>query len=470
VNLAHRLGKVRPPKRRLSLRTRILLAFLGVVVVTLVINLVSISLVHGSLYTQVDEVLSVDATAIMQSSSATAPTSHSTENLTTQLQTFASSIGVVAVKYPTSTTSEVTGQPAGVSLLAANGPLPLGNVTLGSWRFVTVTSSSGTTVTVGENLDTYSATTTAVNLEELLSTVITITLLIILSIWTIVNGVRPLAAITSVVREIDSGNLNERIDVTDRIQGTEYAAVGSSFNAMLDGLAEHSAREFAISAELRQFVADAGHELRTPLTVISGYTQILARGTADPVRTADSLARIDSEVSRMSRVVDDLLSLAKLETRSELRYESVNLADMVSDLVEDHRAVDTDSAHPVEVVVHGLVTIDADVDLLSRVFVNLLANLRAHTPEGTAATIELRTVDQVALATYSDNGPGVSDPSQVFIRFWQANTNRSGTGTGLGMAIAAAAVRAHHGDISAENSPTGGFTVRVRLPLVLAVV
>jgi two-component system OmpR family sensor kinase len=112
----------------------------------------------------------------------------------------------------------------------------------------------------------------------------------------------------------------------------------------------------------------------------------------------------------------------------------------------------------------------ADVDLLSRVFVNLLANLRAHTPEGTAATIELRTVDQVALATYSDNGPGVSDPSQVFIRFWQANTNRSGTGTGLGMAIAAAAVRAHHGDISAENSPTGGFTVRVRLPLVLAVV
>lgn len=434
-----------------------LVAFIGAAVVTLVINLASISIVHSALYSQVDTILNADAQAILAAS-----TSLNT-SLATQVRGYASVIGAVSVRAPWFAAPAIVGRPSGVSFLRSHR-FTNGVLTSHSWRVVTVSNYSGVIVTVAESTRDLSATSAALTIEEALSTAIALALLLILSFWVILNGVRPLDAITKVVRTIGQDDQAKRIEITDKMQGTEFASVAISFNTMLDALTERAARESALSAQLRRFVADAGHELRTPLTVISGYAQVLEDPSLDQARRHEAMSRMTSEISRMGRVVEDLLALARLEARSDLRYESVDVTTLIGDLIEDHRTLDYDE-HPVFLVAPASLPTSLDVDLFSRVVVNLLANLRSHTPVGTSATITCHQDRTQLIVSYEDSGPGVSDPSSVFVRFWQANSNRSSSGTGLGMAIAAAAVAAHGGTITARPSKTGGLGVDVTLPL-----
>lgn len=435
-----------------------LVAFIGVALVTLVVNLASISIVQTALYSQVDTILTADANAVLAVSSPANP------SLGLQIQDYASVIGAISVRAPWLVRPSVVGALPARQLLRSHYFVN-GATTSDGWRVVTVSNSKGVIVSVAQSTRDLSASSTALSLEEAVSTFIAMALLVILALWVLLNGVRPLSAITRVVAEMDSGALDKRIEITDKMLGTEFGALAHSFNAMLDDLLERSTREAALSAQLRQFVADAGHELRTPLTVISGYTQVLEASSDDPNRRQEALNRMTSEVSRMSRVVEDLLALARLEARSDLRYESVDLIALVRDLIDDHSTLDTTADHPVSLAGPTELFVALDVDLISRVVVNLLANLRLHTPLGTSAKFIVRSTENNVELIYEDNGPGVSDPVKVFTRFWQENSNRNSTGTGLGMAIAAAAISAHGGTIVAENIDPHGLRIRASLPV-----
>ncbi|MCL4161821.1 UNVERIFIED_CONTAM: hypothetical protein GTU68_007697 [Idotea baltica] len=229
-----------------------------------------------------------------------------------------------------------------------------------------------------------------------------------------------------------------------------------------------SARE-ASEERLRRFAADASHELRTPLTTIAGYAEMYRTGiVSSPEDVARAMDRIEGETGRMSRLVEDLLVLARLDQRRPLELGEVELSSLLRDVVDDARAADPDrliglTPSDIEVVVSG------DDDRVRQAIANLLANTRAHTPHSTRVNVSLEVVGQSAGITVSDNGPGMSpdDAEHVFDRFFRAESSRSRStgGSGLGLSIVAAVVEAHGGIVELDTAPGEGTSFTVWLPI-----
>ena len=173
----------------------------------------------------------------------------------------------------------------------------------------------------------------------------------------------------------------------------------------------------------------------------------------------------------MTELVEDLLLLARLDEGRELALESVELAPMLEEVVADARAAGPDH-HVTLIADDEPLLVRADQARLRQVFVNLLANARVHTPEGTNVRVSAHQDADCVVVRVHDDGPGI-DPSvadTLFERFARADTSRSRTAgsTGLGLAIAAAVVQAHHGVLSVESEP-GNTTFSVSLPRADAV-
>jgi two-component system OmpR family sensor kinase len=227
---------------------------------------------------------------------------------------------------------------------------------------------------------------------------------------------------------------------------------------------------------MRQFVADASHELRTPLTTIRGFAELYRQGAASaPEQTADLLRRIEQEAARMGLLVEDLLLLARLDRERPLSLAPVELPVLASDAVEAARVVAPERRVELEIEPgSGPLVVYGDDARLRQVIGNLMTNALTHTPPEASVTLRLRAEPgNLAVVEVADTGPGLTpdQAERVFERFYRvdaARTRRAGgnTGTGLGLAIVAALVRAHHGTVEVTDTPGGGSTFRVRLPLV----
>ncbi|HZT10246.1 MAG TPA: HAMP domain-containing sensor histidine kinase, partial [Actinomycetota bacterium] len=207
------------------------------------------------------------------------------------------------------------------------------------------------------------------------------------------------------------------------------------------------------------------HELRTPLTSIRGYAELFRRGAESrPEDLAKSMSNIESEASRMSVLVDDLLLLARLDQGRPLDREPVDLAVVASEAVESARAIDPDRT--IELVADDPVRIVGDASRLRQVIDNLLDNARVHAP-GSPVRIEVSLQGEEALLRIADRGPGL-DPEvegRIFERFMRGDPSRSrGTGgVGLGLSIVQAIVAAHGGEVTASSGEQGGTVFDVRL-------
>jgi two-component system OmpR family sensor kinase len=219
---------------------------------------------------------------------------------------------------------------------------------------------------------------------------------------------------------------------------------------------------------LRRFVGDASHELRTPLAAVSAYAQLFERGAKRrPEDLSRVMAGIRAETARMGHLVDDLLLLARLDEGRPLERKPVDLVDLVTEAVETASAVGPE--WPLTLEAAGTVRVIGDSVRLRQVVDNLLANVRAHTPPGTRATVRVSASDVDALVEVADEGPGLTaeQAEKVFERFYRADPSRSRQhgGTGLGLGIVAAIVAAHGGSVAARPRPEGGAAFTVRLPL-----
>jgi two-component system OmpR family sensor kinase len=291
--------------------------------------------------------------------------------------------------------------------------------------------------------------------------------------WLVRLGLRPLEDVERTADSIAAGNLDQRVPGAD--QPTEVGRLARALNVMLeriqtafDARVRSEARLRENEQHLRQFVADASHELRTPIAAVSAYAELFERGAWEqPDDLPRVMAGIRTETARMDRLVDDLLTLARLDEGLPMEQEPVELVALASDAVRTATAVGPDwpvrfwAAHPVE--------ISGDEDRLRQVVDNLLANVRAHTPPGTSATVRVDQLDGLAQIEVRDTGPGMpaEDAHRVFERFYrtdQARTRTSG-GSGLGLSIVSAIVAAHGGTVSAESAPGEGMTVTVHLPI-----
>lgn len=308
------------------------------------------------------------------------------------------------------------------------------------------------------------------------------------------HSLRPLREIESVAGRIASGDLSARVP-TSEPSSTEVGSLQASLNKML-AQNEHAFEVQTVAQErMTRFVSDASHELRTPLAAIRGYGELYRMGGVPPERTKEVMGRIESEATRMGRLVEDLLQLARMDQMRPLEMLEVDLCEIAQEALTDMRALSpqrTCALVGLEGRPVGPLVVTGDRDRLSQVLTNLLGNIVRYTPKdspveiavGTRAPrpedVEDRQGDpQVAalladprpraVVEVRDHGPGVpaEDAPRVFERFYRADVsrNRETGGSGLGLAIVATIVAAHGGTVRMLTTPGGGATVRMTFPL-----
>ncbi len=258
-----------------------------------------------------------------------------------------------------------------------------------------------------------------------------------------------------------------RVPEDDANPYTEVGQLGSALNRMLDHISAALSTRQASETRVRQFVADASHELRTPLAAIRGYTELAQRMGDDREAVAHAMSRVASETDRITRLVEDLLLLARLDSGRPLEREPVDLSRLAVDAVSDAHIAGPDHQWELDLPPEP-VMVTGDQARLHQVMANLLANARIHTAPGTVVTTRLSTGPAHTLLQVTDNGPGipVTQQSEVFERFARGDSSRSrkGGSTGLGLAIVSAVVKAHNGTITVHSRP-GRTEFAVRLPV-----
>ena len=294
--------------------------------------------------------------------------------------------------------------------------------------------------------------------------VVVVVLLLVVTLWIVRFGLRPLRDMTTTAGAIAGGDLRQRVRHADG--RSEVGRLGSALNGMLSQIEAAFTERRRSEARLRRFVADASHELRTPLTSIRGYAELLRKGALqdDEARTR-AAERIEHEAARMSVMVDDLLLLARLDQGRQLEQQPVDLSKVVREAVDAARTADP--GHPVIAEVDPAIEVAGDAGRLRQVVDNLLGNAQVHTPPGTPVHVAVERRDGHAVIRVADEGPGLSDEAaeHVFDRFYRGPDARGRPGTGLGLSIVGALAAAHGGVARVVRGAKVGSVFEVELPL-----
>ncbi|NNN35258.1 HAMP domain-containing histidine kinase [Streptomyces sp. S3(2020)] len=286
-------------------------------------------------------------------------------------------------------------------------------------------------------------------------------LLACLTMFSVRRRMRPLEDMVETSSAIAEGDLTRRVP-SSREATLEVEQLRVALNSMLQQVeSAYHTRERSAS-QLRRFVADASHELRTPLSAIRGYLQLYDKGMLrEEAERKRAWTRVMAEADRMGRLVDELLTLARLDQQPELRFRNVDLSRLVRDAAEDLRVQQPD--RPVSVGAEGALLVRADESGLRQVLGNLVGNVRTHTPDDVPVRLGVERADGVVRLCVTDEGPGLceEDAARIFDRFFRVG---GGAGSGLGMAIVQGVVQAHGGRVAVRTAPGEGLAVTVILP------
>jgi heavy metal sensor kinase len=278
--------------------------------------------------------------------------------------------------------------------------------------------------------------------------------------WFATRGMAPLDAMAAQARRITGSNLDARLRIGDA--AVELTALAESFNELLGRLDQSF-------DNMRRFVADASHELRTPVAVIRGEADVTLAKERSAAEYKESLAIILDESRRLSRLVDDLLNLARADAgRVKLQAQEFYWNDLLSDCCRSvqslavARKIEMECRCPADTPFFG------DEELLRRMTLNLLDNAIRYTPPGGKVLAELDAgVDGVRIRI-SDTGIGIGPEAaaHVFERFFRADKARSrgNGGFGLGLAIVKWIAESHRGVVELASQPGAGSTFTVTLP------
>jgi two-component system, OmpR family, sensor kinase len=311
----------------------------------------------------------------------------------------------------------------------------------------------------------------------------------------------PLTRMTATAQAIAAGNLNQRVDLPH--SGDEIGELSASFDEMIDRIdAAFASQRDALTAEqeseahMRQFVADASHELRTPLTSLRGFTDVLLRGAKDDPETADHVLRaMQRECERMSRLVHDLLTLARLDAGRQLTFKQFDLINLIGESVDQARILAGERIVTMRTDRGGPLVMLGDQDKIKQVLLILLDNALKYGRQGPDGWVQVQVsrAPDMAQLLVVDNGKGIraEDLPHIFERFYRADKTRSRSGytqehlaagrqpsssggilkamnaggSGLGLPIALAIIQAHHGAIWAQSQVGQGTQFTIQLPL-----
>jgi two-component system, OmpR family, sensor kinase len=581
----HRRERVRRPpwemvkgiSDRTPLRIKLITLLFALVAIALtVIGFVTVLVFSGYLQNQADAQLESLYTQVVRQYSAQPALGYQHHFLVPpgNIAEFIPSAGGSPMQLsPQDTSTPPPAIPTSQSWLTANAghPVTVPAVSGGyDWRVIVESGTFNTSLSqsvpgvlvVGVNLLNIHQTTAYLTRLDIIVSVATLLVLVVVGIAVVQANLRPLVDIELTATQIAAGHLDHRVPEGD--PRTEIGSLGRSLNAMLTQIerafhAQGEAEQAAHQSEerMRRFIADAAHELRTPLTTIRGFAaHYRQRGGASRLRLGTSgrrdtgltgvaaeyqspssrtdaasfgpatisgavvstdglspddldhlMGRVESEATRMGLLVEDLLTLARLDQQRPLAKAPVDLLTLAVDTVQDARIVSP--GRPIDLVVAPgtAFLVDGDEPRLRQVLANLVNNALTHTPTGTPVRVKIargvlettwadsavgptgtpgpagrrawndsaggsraggRLVPAVVLDV-EDDGPGMTaDQAQrVFERFYRADAarNRASGGTGLGLAIVAGLVSAHGGTVSVRTAPGQGADFQVKLPL-----
>lgn len=258
----------------------------------------------------------------------------------------------------------------------------------------------------------------------------------------------------------------ERIGTTSTVGHITYDGPHDELGTLADALERMLARLDAAAEDQRAFVADASHELRTPVAVVRGNAELLLRGALSENDAHDSLSQIDHEARRMGRLLDDLLSLARLEAGVNRRFQPLSVNVMLEEAAARGRAL---GDRDIRVESDCDAWVLGQPDLLDQALANLVRNAVSHTPAGGRVVLACTAANGRVSISVSDDGEGVAaaDIDRVFDRFYRGTSTErddSTGGAGLGLAITKRLVEVHDGTISVERLEPHGTRFRIELP------
>lgn len=309
------------------------------------------------------------------------------------------------------------------------------------------------------------------------------------------SALRGLRRVATTAEQFAEGDYEQRIEGgIDSAQ--EIVRLNSSLNVMLGNIQAAIKERDGTVAKMREFIGDASHELRTPLVTVRGYAELYRMGAIQtPEDVASAMDRIESEAKRMARLVEDLLTLARLDEQRPMQQKSVDLVPIVSQATSDARAqapdrvfrfievspdassvIDPDTAENIEQVfspppVMPPAVVIGDENSIRQVIANLITNALRYTPAGSPIDLGLGVSWQrrEAVIHVIDYGPGIPKQlrAKIFERFYRTDKSRAREtgGSGLGLAIVAGIVHAHNGRVDIVETVGGGATFRIALPL-----
>jgi len=274
--------------------------------------------------------------------------------------------------------------------------------------------------------------------------------------WLVAGRIlRPVRLVRDTAERISESDLTQRIDVSG---DDEVAQLARTFNRMLDRI------ESAFTDQ-RRFLDDAGHELRTPLTIVRGHLEVMGPSEEDRAAT---LALVNDELARMSRIVDDLLLLARAQRPDFISPHAVDLADLVVEVVAKSQALGQ-RRWLVDELAEATVT--ADGQRLTQALMQLTANAVEHTDTGDRISVGSAVHDDRVLLWVDDDGSGIpqADQERIFERFATSHRRRTAAtrsdSTGLGLAIVRSIAEGHGGTVRLHSIPGEGSRFTLDIPL-----
>ncbi|MCY7764237.1 sensor histidine kinase [Bacillus inaquosorum] len=280
------------------------------------------------------------------------------------------------------------------------------------------------------------------------------------------HTLKPLSQMVHMMGHINVGNLNKRLPVYRKQMEIDTLAI--SFNHMLERIETSFKAEKEAKERIRQFVSDASHELRTPLTSIHGFIEVLLRGAAlQPEQRERALNSMYEESKRATRLIEDLLFLAKIDRVPSFEMKRGDLDSLIREMEPQLSLLAKERKLQLLLEDHAEAVFDGDK--MKQVILNLVYNAVQYTDEKTGAiTISLQKNDDGVMLMIADNGTGIAPEHlpHLFNRFYRADPSRSRKygGSGLGLAITKSIIDSHNGTIDVKSEIGRGTVFLIRLP------